>query len=90
MIVNKVEHHKNSQELIIPLDNPSIHIVAPAGNLSREKIINNMRAYFLDGSKAVLLDKGVRHFVPYPVKADARFYLIFAKDTGKMICILMI
>jgi ureidoglycolate hydrolase len=83
MVINKIEHHKNSQELIIPLDNPSILIVAPAGALNREEIINNMRAYFFDGSKIVLLDKGVRHFIPYPVKVDAGFYIIFAEDTGK-------
>lgn len=77
--VDKLEYHKETPEAVIPIGGKAaVLVVAPAGVLDEGKI----KAFYLDGSKSVLLDNGVRHFIPYPIDGDADCVVVFKGSTG--------
>ena len=53
-------------------------IVAPAEKLDE----NRIEAFLVKGSDGVILDKGVRHFIPYPVDSNADCIIVFKQGTG--------
>lgn len=75
--VDKLEYHSETPEAIIPLGGSVILVVAPAGELDESRI----KAFLLEG-KGVILNKGVRHFIPYPLKGDVQCLIVFKDATG--------
>lgn len=54
-------------------------IVAPAGDLKEEEI----SGFKIDKGIGVILNEGVRHFLPYPIKNDADCVIIYKNYTEK-------
>lgn len=77
--VEKLEHHQQTPEVVIPLGGQGvIVIVAPAGELDESQI----KAFYLDAGKGIVLNTGVRHFIPYPVEKNVHCAIIFKDATG--------
>ena len=77
--ITKLEYHKKTQEAIIPLCNERvIVVVAPAGKLDESK----MKAFCLSSKEGIILNIGVRHFIPYPIKRNVDCLIIFRDNTG--------
>ncbi|MDF2614413.1 MAG: Ureidoglycolate hydrolase [Clostridia bacterium] len=79
LIVEKLEYHNDTEEAVIPLGGKDqIIVVAKKGVLIEDEI----EAFYLEGTKGVVLNKGVRHFIPYPVEGDVDNLIIFKDQTG--------
>ena len=44
---------------------------------------NTLKAFILDGSLGVNINKGVWHWLPYPLSGSASFTIVLEKDTHK-------
>lgn len=53
-------------------------VVAPEGDLDESKI----KAFYINKNEEVMLDKGVRHFIPYPLEVDTECLIVFKLGTG--------
>ncbi len=79
MIADTLEYHNDTEEAVIPLGGEDqIIVVAKKGVLSEDEI----EAFYLEGNKGIVLHKGVRHFIPYPVKGNVTNIIIFKEHTG--------
>ena len=79
MKIDKLEYHVETSEAIIPMGAEEIVVVtAPAGDFDESKI----KAFLLDGTKGIMFNKGVRHFIPYPVYKDVNCVVVFKHATG--------
>lgn len=77
--IDKLEVHQQTPEAVIGLaGEPVIAVFAPAGELDESKI----KAFRIDGNKGVVLNIGVRHFIPYPINKDVDCIIIFKHATG--------
>lgn len=74
----KMERHKNTQEAFIPLKGVSVFMLAPPGEKPDP---SEMTPFLMDGSKGILLDEGVWHWVPFPLTEKATFALLLKKET---------
>lgn len=78
-IVDKLEFHKETPEAVIPMGGEAvIAVVAPAGELDESK----MKAFFIPGNKGIMLNVGVRHFIPYPLNGNVNCVIVFKHATG--------
>lgn len=79
LIIDKLEYHKETPEAIIPLGgNTVIALVAPEGKLDESKI----KAFIIKANEGIILNPGVRHFIPYPLNVDTNCLIIFKHATG--------
>jgi ureidoglycolate lyase len=79
MKVDKLEFHIETPEAIIPMGGVDvIAVVAPAGELDESR----MKAFHIPGDKGVVLNTGVRHFIPYPLVGNANCIIVFKHGTG--------
>jgi len=79
MKIDKIEVHRQTPEAIIPLGGkPVIAVVAPAGDFDESK----MKAFLIDGDRGIMLNTGVRHFIPYPVDGNVNCIIVFRHGTG--------
>ena len=79
MVVNKLEYHVRTNEAVLPLGGePAILVVAPAGELDESK----MKAFLLEGDQGVVMNVGIRHFIPYPLKGNVNCVIVFRHGTG--------
>ena len=77
--VDKLEYHKETPEAIIPLAGEHIIlVVATAGELDESRI----KAFSVDTGIGVVLNVGVRHFIPYPINKNVNCVIIFKDATG--------
>lgn len=77
--IDKLEYHKETSEAIIPMGGESVVVVvAPEGDLDESKI----KAFYINKNEEVMLDKGVRHFIPYPLEVDTECLIVFKLGTG--------
>jgi ureidoglycolate lyase len=77
--IDKLEYHNETPEAVIPMGGESVVIVvAPEGDLDESKI----KAFYINKNEGVMLNKGVRHFIPYPLEADAECLIVFKHGTG--------
>lgn len=74
----KMERHKDTQEAFIPLKGVSVFMLAPPGEKPNTAEIT---PFLMDGSKGILLDEGVWHWVPFPLTEEATFALLLKKKT---------
>jgi ureidoglycolate hydrolase len=77
--LDKMERHSSTQEVCVPLEGVSLLPLAEP----RDSTLEEISAFILDGSKAVVLRKGVWHWAPYPVSETASFVLVLKRNTGK-------
>ncbi|MCX8130604.1 MAG: ureidoglycolate lyase [Clostridia bacterium] len=79
LIIDRLEVHKETPEVVIPLGGEDvIAVVAPAGEMDESRI----KAFRIPGSKGIVLNIGVRHFIPYPLKGNVNCVIIFKHATG--------
>jgi len=85
-ICENLERHLNCSEAFIPFSGSSIFVVALSENMKDPKSpvdFNSLKAFFLDGSRAVNLKIGTWHWIPFPTSEKASFIGIFENDTHK-------
>lgn len=79
MKIDKLEVHKATPEAVIPMGGADvIAVVAPAGELDESRI----KAFLIPGDKGIVLNTGVRHFIPYPLSGNANCIVVFKHGTG--------
>lgn len=81
---SKMERHVKTPEVLIPLDGSGIFPLAPASKLDDPKAlppVDEITAFVLDGTKAVILEKGVWHWPPFPITETASYLVMFRKGT---------
>jgi len=78
-IVEKLEHHINTQELLYAIDDDFIMPVAPT--LDNVPDLDNIVAVRVNRSEGVVFERGIWHWVPYPLKDESFALVGFAKDT---------
>ncbi len=79
LVLTKMEHHINTPELVLSMEGQdAIIVVAPAGEFDD----NAIEAFYLEGGMGVVLNTGVRHFIPYPMLEDTDFLIVFKDNTG--------
>ncbi|WP_338818225.1 ureidoglycolate lyase [Neomoorella thermoacetica] len=78
-LVTKMEYHVKTAEMIIPLQGSSILTVGySAGNKSEPE---EAGAFFFPPGQAVVLNKGVLHWLPFPLQETAVFAVVFRAGT---------
>jgi ureidoglycolate hydrolase len=85
IIVNKLERHLSTPEMIVALENDSILFLAePSTNIPQTNMIN---AFRLKAGQAVLLKEGCWHWGPFPYKKSyCKSLIAFKKDTETNDC----
>jgi ureidoglycolate lyase len=78
-LYDKMEKHESSAEVFIPLQGQSILLVAPRKEVDRP-VMDQARAFLMDGSKGVLMHAGTWHAVPYTL-TDVSTYLVLVDPT---------
>jgi ureidoglycolate lyase len=85
-ICDSFEKHKTCGEVLIPIEGQSIAIFGLSKNNipeSEDLDQSTLKAFILDGSLGVNINKGVWHWLPYPLSGSASFAVILEKDTHK-------
>lgn len=79
-ILDKMEYHNETPEAVIPMGGEEvIAAFAPAGELEESKI----KAFRIPGYKGVMVNIGVRHFIPHPTgDKNVNCLIIFKHATG--------
>lgn len=80
MKLERLEYHSQTEEAVFPLGGEDTVIVAaPAGKFDESKL----KAFRMKGSQGVILYKGSRHFIPYPIgKNNVKCIVVFKHATG--------
>lgn len=79
LILSKLEYHKETPEAIIPMSGEKvIVVVAPSGELDE----NKMKAFQVNENEGIIINPGVKHFIPYPLNMDTNCLIIFKHATG--------
>ncbi len=88
-ICENLERHLKCTEAFIPFSGSTIFVIALSENMKDPKspiAIDSIKAFFMDGSLAVNLKKGVWHWIPFPISDKASFIIVFEKETHKEDC----
>lgn len=81
LTIEHLEQHGNTQELLYAIDDDFIIPVAPPLNNAPD--LDNMVAIRVHRSEGIIFEKGIWHWVPYPLKDESFALVGFAKDTAK-------
>jgi ureidoglycolate hydrolase len=78
---DKIEKHETSAEAFIPMEGRSVLIVVPAEATDEfgRPDMEQCRAFYMDGSKGVLMKPGTWHAVPSPISGMAT-YIVLVDD----------
>lgn len=74
--IRKMERHKMTSEIFIPLTGQTIFVMAPADNSKEMPDLAGICAFLLDGTLGVALHKGTWHWPPLPIGKTAKFALL--------------
>ncbi len=78
-MLTKMEHHTETPELVVPMNGEGVVVVvAPEGEMAEDEI----KAFYLEKGKGVILNTGVRHFIPYPTGDNTDCLIVFKNATG--------
>ncbi len=80
-IISQLERHVNTQELLYAIDDDFIMPVAPA--IDNVPDLDNIVAVRVNRSEGVIFERGIWHWVPYPLKDESFTLVGFAKDTAE-------
>ncbi len=78
-LVEKVEYHRETAEMLIPLKGNSILVVGRKADDSEK--IECIDAFYFNKSKVVIMDKETLHWIPFPLGKDAVYAVIFRAET---------
>jgi len=80
----KMERHVKTTEMFIPMGSCSIFPLAPASRLDDPEATpspDEVRAFVMDGTAAVLLKEGVWHWAPFPLTDLGTYLVLLRKGT---------
>lgn len=79
-IMNILERHENTQELLIALDTDFQFIVARSadGDLN---IRENAKAFLIKQGQAVIINPGVWHWIPFPCQKSGKLLVMIKEGT---------
>jgi len=83
-ICESFERHMNCSEATMPLGGQSIAIFGlpdKIDDIDSGIDLNSIRAFILDGTKAINVRKRIWHCLPFPVSENALYAIIFEKNT---------
>ncbi|HHY45874.1 MAG TPA: hypothetical protein GX506_01065 [Firmicutes bacterium] len=76
-VLDIMERHKNGIEVFFPVKGQSILAVAPPSkDLPKPE---DIRCFYIDGTKPYIINKDVWHWSTFPLGDEAGFFLIFKK-----------
>jgi len=87
-ICKQFERHVLTSEALIPMDSPSIIVLALSKNMNGANLqvdTDTIKAFIFDGTVAVNLRKGIWHSLPFPLTTDANFIIVFQKQSANNI-----
>ena len=83
---DKLERHLLYDEVFIPVDGKGIMPFAPAADLDNIDAVpdeDTIEAFIVDGSKAMVINKGVWHYPAKPFIGDAmRFFMVVSEEVA--------
>jgi len=85
-IIESMERHVGTPELIAPIEGDFVIPVAASRNLedpNETPKVEDSEAFYVNEKQAFVMDKGVWHWAPFPVGKESSFYVIFKKETTK-------
>ncbi len=83
LLVDQLECHRETQELLCAIDDDFIMPVAPAGGKGGTPDAERMLAILVKRGQGVIFGRGVWHWVPYPLGKEESFALVgFARGTA--------
>ncbi len=83
LTVGKLERHLATPEILVALDAGAVVCVAPPGADPASCRPSDIRALPLRQGQALWMDRGVWHWLPFPVRAgQVTMLLIFREGTG--------
>jgi len=74
--VTKMERHRSTAEIFIPLTGQTVFVMAPAANEESIPDLSRVRAFLLEGDLGVGLHVGTWHWPPIPLGQRAKFVLV--------------
>ena len=80
----KMERHVKTTEMFVPMGSCSIFPLAPASRLDDPEAtpsLEEVRAFVMDGTAAVLLKEGVWHWAPFPLTELGTYLVLLRKGT---------
>jgi ureidoglycolate hydrolase len=83
-ILDHLERHIKTQEILIPTKGFSILPVAPSDESNDPEApppINKTEAFLLSPDKAVIMNQGVWHWAPFPISDSSSFIVIVKSET---------
>jgi ureidoglycolate lyase len=80
-----LEQHGSFTQAFLPADGkPALVVVAmPVGAVGSDPDLDTLKAFVLDGTQGILLNKGTWHFAPFPLTPLATYTMIGCADTPK-------
>lgn len=83
-ICDRLERHVRAPEILVPLNGVSLAPFSPAKDLDNPEATpstDQVKAFILDETKAIIINKGVWHWVPYPLGDAATLLAVQRKGT---------
>jgi ureidoglycolate hydrolase len=82
LVVDRLERHRNTPELLVALSGDSLVCLAPAAEELDGGRAERLRVFLVRQGEAFLLAPGTWHGLPYPLAApESRFLVVFRADT---------
>lgn len=81
--ITNLERHLLYDEVFIPVDGMAIMPFAPAAdldNLDAKPDVSTLEAFLIDGTKAMVIKKGVWHYPAKPITDAIRFFMIVSEE----------
>ncbi len=80
-VLNELERHTNSEELLFAIDEDVIITVAKPDNTKDAPILESLKAFKIEKGKGVVMKEGCWHWAPYPLAKKANCLVGFRFDT---------
>jgi len=81
-----MEKHAKTPELIVPIRGNFILPVAVSYNplnVTESPSAADVEAFYVRSNQALVMNNGVWHSAPFPVRKETTFFVIFKKETSK-------
>jgi ureidoglycolate hydrolase len=78
-LLQRMERHVDTQEIVIALSEPVVVPVAPAGELAKNQA--DMVAICLPQGEGLILPPGTWHLAPFPLQATSNVLVVFKMGT---------
>lgn len=80
-VIDKLERHVNTPEVLVALDGESVVCVAKPSPVGTD-IIEGMQVFYVKQGEAFAMYEGTWHWIPIPVNSeDCKFLVVFASGT---------